>query len=221
MRYIISVVIFSYASLCYDISAQIDSLLYSLNIHYSDTLPERFVLDDYGVPCNPDWKPIPLSREIETEYFNPFISRAGYDYSFYEEGDLAPMVILQAFNLRDRKYLMYRTGSFGLSFYLVDISDGNVYPPTLLIHYTEASLPSVLYEYDRHSNVINISCINSWNGLRVDMKYSLDKGFTLLGKTYYKKIVKQVIEDSDFDSDNINPIIWDEISESEWNNLIE
>lgn len=208
MKCFINLVIFTCVFACNNVLAQMDMLLSSLDIQYCDTLPERFVMDDWGIPQDSEWKTIPLTRDIETKYFNPLISRAGYDYSYYEEGDLSPMVILQAYKHQDRKYLLYATGNFGRSYYLADISDGNIYPPTLLVHYAEGGMANVIYKFDSISNTIIISCINENKGLRVDMKYSLDKGFMPIGNTFYKKRGEQEINDQ--------ATIWCVISESEW-----
>lgn len=198
------------------VQAQIDSLLSGLAIPRSDTFPERFTLDAAELPYSSEWATIPLTREIETEYFNPFITRAGYDYSFYEEGELAPMVLLQLFDYKGGKYLLYGQGCFNGSYYLADVTSGKKYPPILLLHSAEASAASVGYNYDRATDEIVISSIDrSWL-LRVDMTYRLDRGFPLVGHKYFRRIMKEgedtyvpyVLGNDD--------VVWEEITENEW-----
>lgn len=200
---------------CYFCHAQIDSLLSRLDIQYVDSFPAKFSLDEYCVPVDSEWVNIQLSREIEIKHFNPFISRAGYDYSFYEYGDETPMVILKAFEHNGGRFILYMTGSFGRSYYLADISSGENYPPTLLIHYFIADMNPISYSYNSQTNEIVISCLDN-DIRRIDMIYGFDKGFPFKGCKFFRGI--QTADKYDYIV-RMNSVVWEEISESEWNNL--
>lgn len=207
--------------LCFCISAnsQVKSILSAYKIPYCDTFPDQFELDGNGMPINRQWANVPISKEIETEYFNPLISRAGYDYSFYESGEEATVTLLEIYNDGDNKFLLYLTGSFGVSYYLADITSDAKYPPTLLIHYYEGGLAKVKYSYDKNTNEITISCIDRNRGLRLDMKYLLDKNFPFIGYKYYSHLANSDNEDNMITGEDV--YLWYEISEKEWFEILQ